>query len=218
MNGVSGYYRGYISTNNKINLTDYSRLCISCFIETTGDGIYNTVSGKKDQFPEPSAEIDKVQEDEFRYTSKGKNLDLINIPDNFNNHIIVYSCHSQTTTYYFDYKSSYMRNYSYEQRYIDIYNIVALKEDDWKTWAKVAKIDIEKEESNTLEKILNNVEIMQQIYQNEMANQYLLKCSGTLMVEILKNDNSYYNIPESLKEKMRSNENWNKFFMVCERE
>jgi len=217
-NGVSGYYMGDITTNNKIDLSAYSKLCVSCNNVSVGTGKYNAIFGKREQFPDAYS-LWQIETDEFEYSNfnSGKNLDLINIPKNFNNYILVYSAHSVSSSYYFDYTNSYMRNYTNADRYIDVYNIVALKEDDWKTWAKLAKIDVNKEENNTLEKILNNVEVLQQLFENENANHYLLKCSGTLMIEILKNDNSYNNIPDVLKDKMKNNENWNKFFTVCER-
>ena len=211
------WYMGWILTNNKIDLTNYSKLCISSNMVGNDFGAFSKVllGKQKPENNHNNTTFDDVIE--LEYGAPGKTIGFINIPNNWNGYVGISSCHSTETTYYFDYQSSYMRNYTDSTRYIDVYNIVALKEDNWKAWAKLAKVDVESEENNSLEKILNNTTTLEKIFNNKRANEYMLKCTGTLMVEILKNDNSYNNIPNVLLEKMKENTSWNHFLKVCER-
>lgn len=215
-----GWYLGWFYTNNKIDLTNYSKLCISSnmignFVNDIESCVYLDVEKQKPENRRLFANYDDFME--LIYANYGKTIEMIHIPNNWNGYIGLVSAHSTSTTYYFDYQASYMRNACDSTRYIDVYSIVALKEDDWESWAKLAKINIENEETNSLEKILNNVATLEKIFNNKRANEYLLKCTGTLMVEVLKNDNSYNNIPNTLLEKMKENENWSHFLKVCER-
>ena len=100
---------------------------------------------------------------------------------------------------------------------MDLYELFAVKEDDWKKWTELGQVDINNEKYNSMQKILQDGDTLTNIFTNEKANNYLLKCSGTLMVEILKDDNSYNCIPSDLKEKMKDNENWNKFARIFNR-
>ncbi len=218
------WYLGKIFTNNKINLANYSKLYISSnIVGNPSAGVGNAVYSSSEKQKADNGVIIQTNEKylkenmDFSYYKIGKYLEIIDIPDNWNGYIGILSAHSTSNTWYFDYQNSYMRNYTDTTRYIDLYNIVALKEDSWQTWARLAGINIENEENNSLEKILNNTSTLEKIFNNKKANKYLLKCTGTLMVEILKNDNSYNNIPSTLQEKMKENESWNHFLKVCER-
>lgn len=218
-----GWYLGWMYTNNKIDLTGYSKMYISSnMIGNSNENFesYIYIDNEK-QTAENGLIITQNtnyrEQMEFVYHNVGKTSEIINVPNNLNGYIGLMSAHSMDTTYYFDYKESYIRNYTYPERYIDVYSIIALKEDDWKNWAKLAEIDTEKEESNTLEKILNNTTMLEKAFKNSEANKYLLNCTGTLMVEILKNDTSYNTIPSNLLSEMKNNESWNHFLKVCER-
>lgn len=214
------WYLGWIYTNNKIDLTNYSKLCVSSYMLGNPNSIENFVYSNKDkQKSDNGISFSNSRElVDFLYSHPvGKTIETIDIPENWNGFIGICTHHSTSNEYYFDYQSSYMRNYSESTRYMDLYSIVALKEDDWQSWVKFAEIDVENEENNSLEKILNNPTILKKIFENQTANMYLLKCTGTLMVEILKNDNSYNSIPNALLEEMKNNESWNHFLKVCER-
>lgn len=208
---------GYLYTNNKINLTNFSKLYISSnIVQESNNFLYGGQIQKTNNNiilpPKPNTYFD------FDYSNEGKTIGSIQLPENWEGYIGICSHHSTGTTYYFDYKTDYMRNYSDSTRYIDIYELFATKEDDWKTWAKLAGIDILNENTDTLEEILANEDILQEIFSNNKSNTYLLKCTGTLMVEILKNDISYNRIPQELRQEMKSNVDWNKFAGIFNRE
>lgn len=223
LNKGYNYYNGWIYTNNKIDLTNYTKLYISSNIigndALAGSSyLYGWQKQKSENnlyFALGDEMINRDGIKDFSYSTNGKNMEMINIPNEWKGYIGICSCHSAGNEYYYDYQSSYMRNFSGSDRYIDIYSIVALKEDDWKTWIKQAKIDTTK--YSTIENVLADSEILEKVFNNEEANDYLLRCSGTLMVEILKNDMVYNKIPSSLIEKMKNNENWEQFLKVCQR-
>lgn len=209
-----GWYLGYLYTNNKINLSNFSRLYISSNIkDKTSNFVYGGQIQKTDNIimpPLPNIYFD------FDYQSEGKNINSIVLPKNWEGYIGICSHHSTSNEWCFDYKEDYLRNYTDSTRYIDIYELFAVKEDDWKIWAQLAEIDTKN--TDTLEKILNNESIVEKLFNNNSANNYLLKCTGTLMAEVLENDISYNKIPMQLKEKMKNNADWNKFAMIFNRE
>lgn len=208
---------GYLYTNNKINLTNFSKLYISSnIVDEGGNFLYGGQIQKTNNNiimpPLPNTYFD------FDYTNEGKTTESIELPENWEGYIGICSHHSTSSTYYFDYQTDYMRNYTVSGRYIDIYELFAVKEDNWKTWAKLAGVDTLNESTDTLEEILANEEILQKIFSNNKSNTYLLKCTGTLMVEVLKNDISYNKIPQELKQEMKNNVDWNKFAEIFNRE
>ncbi len=219
------WYHGWLFTNDKINLTNYKKIYVSSNIVENGSVIYNYVYGWSKQYANngevypypnnnPLINVEAGGKKDFAYYENKRTMGLIDIPEKWEGYIGIYSCHSAGNTYYYDYQTSYVRNFCNSGRYIDVYSIVALKEDDWKAWIKLAKID--SDQFTSLSEILENEEVLQKAFSKRKANEYLLKCSGTLMVEILKNDKSYKLIPKELIAEMQNNENWNHFMKVCE--
>lgn len=210
------WYLGYVYTNNKIDLSNYSKLYISSYIQdSSGNFLYGGQIQKTENNlimpPVPNIYFD------FDYTKEGENFGSVDIPENWNGYIGTCSHHSTSQVAKFEYNNKYIRNICDSTRYMDLYELFAVKEDDWKKWTELGQVDINNEKYNSMQKILQDGDTLTNIFTNEKANNYLLKCSGTLMVEILKDDNSYNCIPSDLKEKMKDNENWNKFARIFNR-
>lgn len=205
------YYRGWLYTNNTINLSDYDKLYAKSNV--AGAEYFSYIYGSQIQYLPNNIEGDFEDMSLF----KNETITGITIPENWQGYIGIFSLHSSVNTWYYDYAQNYVRNYTESTRYIDVYEIIAMKEDDWKKWLKIAKISEAQENCNTLEEVLNNQEVLRQLFNNKEANEYLLKCSGTLMIELLKEDEAFNQVPNILKEKMKDNVNWNKFAIICGR-
>ena len=215
------WYHGCLYTNNKINLTGYSKLYVSSnIIGNESQNCSFVYGGQVQKLNNNIIHTTGTKTEnsfDFYYGQNGKKIGYVDIPQNWEGYIGTLSEHSTSNVYTYQYNSNYMRNYCDSTRYIDTYEIVALKEDNWEDWAKIAKVDINSEENNTLDKILQNTIVLSSIFNNEKANSYLLKCSGTLMMEILRNDTAFNSIPDTLKTKMKDNTSWSKFATICNR-
>lgn len=207
-NGTNDYYNGWLYTNNEIDLSGYSKLY--AIKNVVGETNFSYIYGSKIQHAvQESIDLDIIL--------CQNNNEVLDIPENWKGYIGIHSLHSKSNTYYYDYAKNYVRNCSSQSRYIDVYEIVAVKQDNWKNWLKIAKITDNEENCNTLEEVLNNKIILNKLYNSEQANDYLLKCSGTLMLELLKADIAFDEIPDNLKEKMKNNVNWSKFATIYQR-
>lgn len=207
-NGDNSYYNGWLYTNNEIDLSAYSKLY--AIRNVVGETDFSYIYGSKTQYTLQGGNGPNI-------VFYGKNNEGRNIPENWKGYIGIHSLHSKSNTYYYDYTKNYVRNYTNASRYIDVYEIIAVKEDNWKNWIKIARLDNNEKNYNTLEEVINNKEILNKLFNNNEANEYLLKCSGTLMVELLKKDIAFNEIPDTLKEKMKNNENWSKFATIYKR-
>lgn len=207
-NGDNSYYNGWLYTNNEIDLSEYSKLY--AIRNVVGETDFSYIYGSKTQYTLQGGNGPNI-------VFYGKNNEGRNIPENWKGYIGIHSLHSKSNTYYYDYTKNYVRNYTNASRYIDVYEIIAVKEDNWKNWIKIARLDNNEKNYNTLEEVINNKEILNKLFNNNEANEYLLKCSGTLMVELLKKDIAFNEIPDTLKEKMKNNENWSKFATIYKR-
>ena len=207
-NGDNSYYNGWLYTNNEIDLSEYSKLY--AIRNVVGETDFSYIYGSKTQYTLQGGNGPNI-------VFYGKNNEGRNIPENWKGYIGIHSLHSKSNTYYYDYTKNYVRNYTNASRYIDVYEIIAVKEDNWKNWIKIARLDDNEKNYNTLEEVINNKEILNKLFNNNEANEYLLKCSGTLMVELLKKDIAFNEIPDTLKEKMKNNENWSKFATIYKR-
>lgn len=207
-NGDNSYYNGWLYTNNEIDLSEYSKLY--AIRNVVGETDFSYIYGSKTQYTLQGGNGPNI-------VFYGKNNEGRNIPENWKGYIGIHSLHSKSNTYYYDYTKNYVRNYTNASRYIDVYEIIAVKEDNWKNWIKIARLDNNEKNYNTLEEVIKNKEILNKLFNNNEANEYLLKCSGTLMVELLKKDIAFNEIPDTLKEKMKNNENWSKFATIYKR-
>ena len=207
-NGDNSYYNGWLYTNNEIDLSEYSKLY--AIRNVVGETDFSYIYGSKTQYTLQGGNGPNI-------VFYGKNNEGRNIPENWKGYIGIHSLHSKSNTYYYDYTKNYVRNYTNASRYIDVYEIIAVKEDNWKNWIKIARLDNNEKNYNTLEEVINNKEILNKLFNNNEANEYLLKCSGTLMVELLKKDIAFNEIQDTLKEKMKNNENWSKFATIYKR-
>ena len=207
-NGDNSYYNGWLYTNNEIDLSEYSKLY--AIRNVVGETDFSYIYGSKTQYTLQGGNGPNI-------VFYGKNNEGRNIPENWKGYIGIHSLHSKSNTYYYDYTKNYVRNYTNASRYIDVYEIIAVKEDNWKNWIKIARLDNNEKNYNTLEEVINNKEILNKLFNNNEANEYLLKCSGTLMVELLKKDIAFNEIPDTLKEKMKNNEKWSKFATIYKR-
>lgn len=208
-NNSNNYYYGWLYTNNIIDLSEYAKLYAN--VNIVGTDYFSYIYGSRIQsLPDNSTE--NMEQDIF---CNGQNS--VDIPKNWKGYIGIHSLHAKSNTYYYDYTKNYVRNYTNESRYIDVYEIIAVKEDNWKNWIKIARLDNNEENYCTLEEVINNKEILNKLFNNNEANEYLLKCSGTLMVELLKKDIAFNEMPDTLKEKMKNNENWSKFATIYKR-
>lgn len=221
-NGASYiWYYGWLYTNSIIDLSEYSKLYINSEIYgNVNNDLYATVYGAQIQHLQNNILVDIMPNNimDFYYKENGKTIGKVELPNNWKGYIGLYSCHSTVNTWSYNYENNYIRNFTVNGRSVDAYEIVAMKEDNWADWLEIAEIDSNEEQYDELEKVLNNIELLTELFNNKSANEYLLKCSGTLMIEILKTDTAYNTIPNELKNQMKNNANWSKFATICERE
>ena len=196
-------YTGSAYTRNKINFADYQEIWINMESKKVSRGWASVGFCNDKTIKDTLGGYWYLMSDEYGYSdavtySKRKSIRIDSL-EFMPNYAFSGMYHDRTT----------------EAGFTKLYEYFIVKDDNWKDWLKFANIN--EEDYNDLNSVITNVSCMDALMKNEKAVQYMLSCSGTIMVHIIENETVWNFIPDNIKMQMKQNSDWLKFMNMMGR-